>query len=265
MRGKKKNVTHKECCSLKQVFFICFFILLIWFFVVPASFLRDINTNTSIHDYTKSISKSGSDQRQTPSNNNQLEPKKPNINYWTLHDATKAEIEGKNWFEKGKLIVAKNEKYLQNAIGKNMNREKTITLVSGLFDLGRGELKNDFTRSFDFYVQRFSIFLKYKFPKVIFIQPEHYHLYEPFIEASEYPIHVINKTIDEIKNFRYFNDIDKIRTDPAWYGEEQWLTNSPQAKMPLYNPMVMSKIFWTRDVAQLNPFNTDTFMWIDGK
>ena len=34
--------------------------------------------------------------------------------------------------------------------------------------------------------------------------------------------------------------------------------------MALYNPMVMSKLFWTRDAARLNPFGTDSFLWIDG-
>ena len=34
--------------------------------------------------------------------------------------------------------------------------------------------------------------------------------------------------------------------------------------MALYNPMVMSKLIWTRNAARLNPFNTDSFLWIDG-
>ena len=34
--------------------------------------------------------------------------------------------------------------------------------------------------------------------------------------------------------------------------------------MELYNPMVMSKLLWTIEVANLNPFNTPYFLWIDG-
>ncbi|CAE7938710.1 unnamed protein product, partial [Symbiodinium sp. KB8] len=34
--------------------------------------------------------------------------------------------------------------------------------------------------------------------------------------------------------------------------------------MELYNPLVMSKLLWTRDVARWNPFNTDSFLFIDG-
>jgi hypothetical protein len=34
--------------------------------------------------------------------------------------------------------------------------------------------------------------------------------------------------------------------------------------MALYNPMVMSKLIWTRNAARLNPFKTDSFLWIDG-
>ncbi len=50
----------------------------------------------------------------------------------------------------------------------------------------------------------------------------------------------------------------------SWLSQADWLSNAPQASMALYNPMVMSKLIWTRNAARLNPFNTDSFLWIDG-
>lgn len=34
--------------------------------------------------------------------------------------------------------------------------------------------------------------------------------------------------------------------------------------MEFYNPLVMSKVFWATEAAELNPFNTDGFLFIDG-
>ena len=188
-----------------------------------------------------------------------------NSKLWTLEDATKEELANKDWYKLGKLITSKNMFYLSQSNGRATKQSSNITLVSGMFDLGRGDLKDSFKRTFDQYVERFSRFLAYKFPKILFIQPEHYHYYEPYLkENSEYPIHIVYTTIDDIRSFKYFDDIQKVRTKPGWANQAGWLSESPQATMELYNPMVMSKMLWTRDAARLNPFNTDSFLWIDG-
>ncbi len=44
------------------------------------------------------------------------------------------------------------------------------------------------------------------------------------------------------RNYAYFALVDRIRTKKAWYSQADWLSHSPQATMPLYNPMVMSKV-----------------------
>lgn len=183
---------------------------------------------------------------------------------WKLSELSSNELSKLDWYQKGRLLVEKNQKYLESASKRAVDPSSSITLVSGLFDLGRGELKNSFSRPFDYYVQKFAVFLKYQFPKIIFVQPEHYHLYQPYIETSPAPVYVINKTLDEIRASPFYDLVQKVRAQPGWADQAGWLKESPQATMPLYNPMVMSKILWTRDVAQLNPFNTDAFLWFDG-
>ena len=43
-----------------------------------------------------------------------------------------------------------------------------------------------------------------------------------------------------------------------------WLSESTQAKLELYNPLVMSKMFLLNDASILDPFNSDNLLWVDG-
>merc|ERR1712137_1177575 len=186
---------------------------------------------------------------------------------WTLEDAASEELQGRDWYNKGRLLVARNLLYLNKAKGRATQPSSTVTLVSGMFDLGRGDLAESFRRPFDHYIERFSNFLRYKFPKIIYVQEEHYKHYLPYLEepgVRDYPVHVVKMTLDDIRAFRYYDEIQKVRTKPGWAKQAGWLAESPQATMPLYNPMVMSKLLWTRDAARLNPHQTDSFLWIDG-
>ena len=101
------------------------------------------------------------------------------INMTTL--STNPEVAALPWLYRGKLIVKLNEHLLKSADSRG--RPGTITLVTGLFDLGRGNLKDDkeFKRPFSEYVRRFRSFLAYQMPKIAFIEEKHYdevHLVE---------------------------------------------------------------------------------------
>ena len=74
----------------------------------------------------------------------------------------------------GELLVKLNEPLLHEA--DERGRPSSITLVTGLFDLGRGKLKDEaeFKRPFSEYIRRFRSFLAYKMPKIAYIQREHY-------------------------------------------------------------------------------------------
>lgn len=142
---------------------------------------------------------------------------------------------------------------------------KSVTIVSALIDLGRGELDPSFRRPFSEYIRRMQSFLQYDFPKVLFLDEEHFDEVKPYLDKSPSPIKVYFKSKEDLRKLWYFDGIQKIRTDSRWYSRAGWLTQSPQAKMEYYNPLVMSKLLWTRDVARWNPFNTEGFLFIDGK
>jgi len=234
-------------------------IIAVWCILTPTLLLNQIQQESSLRDILQKHGGSRTSQSDPPA----VAPLGTRL--WTLEDATSDETAGKDWYELGKLITSKNRLYLHQAKGRATKPSSNITLVSGMFDLGRCDLPDSFKRTFDQYVERFSRFLAYKFPKILFIQPEHYQYYVPYLEQNpDYPVYIINTTIQDIKNFEYYDLIQSVRQKPGWASQAGWLAESPQASMALYNPMVMSKILWTRNAARINPFNTDSFLWIDG-
>ncbi len=75
------------------------------------------------------------------------------------------------WMYKGRVLMNLNKPLLDSAAIKGLPR--TITLVSGLFDLGRGDAAGGFKRPFTEYIDRFRRFLAYDMPKIIMIEEKH--------------------------------------------------------------------------------------------
>ena len=65
-------------------------------------------------------------------------------------------------------------------------------------------------------------------------------------------------------DFGQADAVNRIRADAAWLAQSEAVANSPQALLPEYIPIVMSKLKLTRDAARWNPFKTDGFLWLDG-
>jgi hypothetical protein len=140
---------------------------------------------------------------------------------------------------------------------------KNITIVTGLWDLGRDQLGGWAHRTFDTYKDRFFDLLSIDVNMAIWIPRE--------LEEEVWKIRkkentfVYFKEVEDFKNwFPFFEKLDAIRTNPEWQNKAGWLPESPQAALPMYNPMMMTKVFMVNDTAILNPFNSEYFYWIDG-
>jgi hypothetical protein len=60
--------------------------------------------------------------------------------------------------------------------------------------------------------------------------------------------------------------VQAIRTSKLWTQQGDitgWLSKSPQARLPQYNPLVMSKLSLLRDAAKINPFGSRFHLWMD--
>jgi hypothetical protein len=137
----------------------------------------------------------------------------------------------------------------------------SITLVTGLWEIGRGNLTEGWSRSFSHYLEKFDELLKVESNMIIFGDDE----LETFVKErrSDENTQFIKRSIDWFKNNEYYDKIQNIRTNSSWYTLSGWLQDSTQAKLEMYNPLVMSKMFLLNDARILDKFNSNSLYWID--
>jgi hypothetical protein len=160
--------------------------------------------------------------------------------------------------------------------------EMNITLVTGVWDLGRGHdsMDQNFKRDFSMYtdallkwIQNINyaklVFCTNEVRDVVLAQLETQFADKPdFIRTIKLTTRFVHFTMDDVMALLpedCIKNIEKIRNDPKWFRYADWLTGSPQASLPWYNPLVMSKIYLNREAARLNPFKTTNILWIDVK
>lgn len=136
----------------------------------------------------------------------------------------------------------------------------SVTLVTGLWDIKRGELSDGWSRSYDHYLEKFKQLLSVDNNMIIFGEPE----LEQFVFQHRYRKNTqfIVRSKEWFKN-EFFNKIQQIRTDENWLSQTGWLRESTQAKLEMYNPLVMSKVFLLNDANIMDQFNSDYLFWID--
>lgn len=140
--------------------------------------------------------------------------------------------------------------------------DNQLTIVTGLFDIGRGDIPDGFSRGFNHYLECFDRLLKVDYPMVIFIPSE----LNDHVRGmrGDLPTHIVNKEKSDLENFPFYSQVQKIRTDDNWINRAGWIPDSPQAQLSLYNPLVMSKQFFMNDASLFNVFDTKYFLWVDG-
>jgi len=138
------------------------------------------------------------------------------------------------------------------------------TLVTGLWDLGRSRLDKDWSRSFSTYLENLSKLLQNTQDTniVVFSSKE----IKDFIKGERSSrIHWIGHEIEDFCGdfFPFCENVEKIRTDEKWLSQVGWLRGSTQASLPMYNPIVMSKMFFLHNASIMNVFNSEFLYWID--
>jgi O-methyltransferase len=147
-------------------------------------------------------------------------------------------------------------------VDENTQTEKNkVTLVTGLWDIGRGDLQEGWSRSFDHYISKFIQLLKVEENMIIFGDGELQKVV--FEHRTQENTQFILRDLPWFKRNDYFSKIQNIRTNSSWYNQVGWLTDSTQAKLEMYNPLVMSKVFLLHDAKILDKFNSEYMFWID--
>jgi hypothetical protein len=141
-------------------------------------------------------------------------------------------------------------------------KKSPVTIVTGMWNLGRENISDYFKRSYSHYLEKFSELLKCDANMYIFLDPED----EDFIwQYREKENTVLNfMSLKELKEwFPFTNITNEVRSNENWLGQAGWLRESPQATLEGYNPLVMSKMFMLNNVTIWNPFSSEYFFWID--
>jgi hypothetical protein len=143
----------------------------------------------------------------------------------------------------------------------NIEPNNKVTLVTGLWDLGRDKLSEGWSRSYDHYLEKFKELLKVKENLIIFGD----EALQKFVEENRPAENTrfILRPLSWFKQNDYYDLIQNIRTNVQWYGITGWLVQSTQARLEMYNPLVMSKMFLLNDAKILDPFDTTHMFWID--
>lgn len=138
-----------------------------------------------------------------------------------------------------------------------------VTIVTGLWDLGRGDLTGWGNRSFETYKEHFYKLLESDIPMVIWIPKE---LKQKVLQIrGNKPTQLYFKELTDFKTWNpFFKEIQSIRTDENWINSAAWLAGSPQVGLEYYNVMMFCKMFMLHDTSIHNPFNSEYFYWIDG-
>lgn len=137
------------------------------------------------------------------------------------------------------------------------------TVVTGIWDIKRGELTEGWNRDFTHYLNNLEKLLRMEDNMIIYIEDK----YKSFVEERRDKKNtlIIVRELEWFKaNEIIFNKIQKIRNNSDWYNQVGWLSESTQAKLEMYNPIVMSKMFLLNDAAILDPFNSTHMIWVDG-
>lgn len=135
------------------------------------------------------------------------------------------------------------------------------TIVTGLWDIGRNNLSNDWARSMDHYLQKFDELLKIDENMIIF-GDDNLQSYVMERRNSSNTQFILRST-DWFRNNDYYDLIQKIRTDDSWLNQTGWIKESTQARLEYYNPLVMSKMFLLNDARIMDKFDSDYMFWLD--
>ena len=138
--------------------------------------------------------------------------------------------------------------------------QSNITIVTGLWDIKRGDLKEGWSRSFDHYLNKFSALLNIPYNMIIFGDEELRDFV--FEKRTEENTMFITRDQEWFKG-EFYNPIQKIRTDEKWFNQVGWLKDSTQASLDLYNPLVMSKPYLLHDAKILDKFDSTHMFWLD--
>ena len=151
----------------------------------------------------------------------------------------------------------------RSASGEEEELSDDITFLFAVIDMNRRTHMGieNYTFEKDYLEQVKGFLRNYRPEKMQIIMQRKYY---PNLQDLIYEgVHVRFVELEDLRSWRYYEGVERIRTSDWWSAATPWLANVPQGYSDLYNPIVMHKLLWLRDLSVLNPFKTKYFVWLD--
>lgn len=136
----------------------------------------------------------------------------------------------------------------------------SVSYVTALYNINR-ETDGD-GRSWDNYLEWFKGTLQHDAPMIIFIPPD----LESFVKKhrpASLQTHIIIEPLEQVPYYKHKEAIATILSSNA-YKQQMADTNRIECYLPMYSIIQYSKFDWLRKAAELDPFQTSYYFWIDG-
>ncbi len=140
------------------------------------------------------------------------------------------------------------------------NKDHSITIVTGLWDIKRDELSEGWSRTFDHYLDKFNELLD--LPNNLIVFGEEGLREFVFTKRTPRNTQFIVRPQSWFRN-NFYDKIQEIRTSEDWKSQAGWLRESTQSRLAMYNPLVMSKPFLLNDARILDQFDSTHLYWLD--
>lgn len=137
-----------------------------------------------------------------------------------------------------------------------------ITIVTGIWDIGREDLTEGWSRSYSHYTKRFDLVLDFDVNMIIYGDEKLQEIVSKKRDPNK--TQFIVRDVSWFKQNEFYNNIQTIRNNTKWKNLAGWLPESTQSRLELYNPLVMSKMFLLHDAKIMDRFDSKYLFWLDG-
>ena len=130
-----------------------------------------------------------------------------------------------------------------------------VTVVSALFNIDRVD-----GRKWDEYLEWFDITLKLKVPMVLFVTEDLVDFVRE--RRGDDQTEIIVQSLEDMPYYYLKDNIQDI-LDSDKYKEDMSDPDRIECKQAMYSVIQYSKFPWLTKAAEVNPFGSDYFFWLD--
>lgn len=147
-----------------------------------------------------------------------------------------------------------------------MEKRINTTIVTCLFYIGRDRWKySGFPKNYDRYSGWMKNFLSIDAQMIFYVDDFYYERaveirkkYDPNLEKTTF----IKTTIGDLEAYKtYYNKMSSLMNSPEFKSKIQFQVSD--MLYPLYNVLMYNKCNFIKEAAEMNPYNSEYFYWVD--